>query len=103
MVSRAKTEGLPRKALEAVLAADASQLPITLGVAVPGQGYLAVRIDRVLPRDMNPEDNKVLQAQYGQAWAAAEAEAYYQALGTRYKLEKKVDPLAAAQAAAAKP
>ena len=103
MVSRAKTEGLPRKALEAVLAADASQLPITLGVAVPGQGYLAVRIDRVLPRDMNPEDNKVLQAQYGQAWAAAEAEAYYQALGTRYKLEKKVDPLAAAQTATAKP
>ena len=103
MVSRAKPEGLPRQALEAVLAADASLLPATVGVVVPGQGYLAVRIDRVLPRDMKPEENLALQAQYGQAWAAAEAEAYLQALGTRYKLEKKVDPLIAAQATAAKP
>ena len=53
------------------------------------------------PRETKPEEDKVLKTQYSQAWARAEAEAYYQALATRYKVEKKVDPLAAAVAAPA--
>ncbi len=39
--------------------------------------------------------------QYAQAWARAEAEAYYRALSTRYKATKQVDPVAAAAAASA--
>jgi peptidyl-prolyl cis-trans isomerase D len=103
-VSRAQPGGLSRPALEAVLAADATKLPAVLGVALPGQGYLVARIDHVLPRELKPEEDKALKAQYAQAWARAESEAYLQALNTRYKVEKRVDPLAAAAAAsAAKP
>lgn len=101
LVSRAQPMGLSRKALEAVMAAEASKLPALLGVALDGQGYLVVRIDKVLPREIKPEENVALQAQYGQAWARAESEAYYQALSGRYKVDKRVDPLAATAAAAA--
>jgi len=103
-VSRAQPEALSRAALEAVLAADASKLPAVVGVVLPGQGYLVARIDKVLPRELKAEENQALAAQYGQAWARAEAEAYYQALAQRFKVDKQVDPLAAATAAsAAKP
>jgi peptidyl-prolyl cis-trans isomerase D len=100
-VSRAKPESLPRPVLEAVLAADATKLPATVGVALPGQGYVVARIDKVLPREVKPEDAQALRGQYAQAWGRAEAEAYYQSLKTRYKAEKKADPVAAAVAASA--
>ena len=100
-VSRAAPLGLARPALEAVLGADATRLPALAGVAVPGVGFMVARIDKVLPRELKPEEDKALQAQYGQAWARAEAEAYYKGLSSRYKAEKKVDPLAAAAAASA--
>ena len=102
-VSRATPQGLARPALEAVLAADASKLPALIGVALPGQGYFVARIDKLLPRELKPEENQALQAQVGQAWARAEAEAYYQGLRARYKVEKKVDPLGAAAASASAP
>ena len=99
-VSRAQPAGLTRKALEAVLAADASKLPALVGVVLESQGYLVVRIDKVLPREIKAEENLALQTQYGQAWSRAESEAYYQALSSRYKVDKRVDPLAAAAVAA---
>lgn len=100
-VSRAQPGALGRTALEAVLAADAGKLPAVVGVALPGQGYLVARIDKVLPRELKPEENQALQAQYAQAWGRAEADAYYQALSARYKVDKRVDPLAAAAASGA--
>ena len=100
LVSRAQPVGLTRKALEAVLVADASKLPALVGVALDGQGYLVVRIDKVLPREIKVEENVALKAQYGQAWARAESEAYYQALSSRYKVDKRPDASAAATAAA---
>ena len=101
VVSRARPENLPRTALEGVLAANADKLPAVVGVALPGQGYIVARIDRVLPSDLKPEEIQPLQAQVGQAWARAEAEAYYMALSSRYKVEKKGAAAAAAKAASA--
>ena len=101
VVSRAAPGGLSRAALEAVLAANASKLPAVLGVALPGQGYLVARIDKLLPREVKPEEADAFKAQYSQAWARAEADAYLQALSVRYKVQKTVDPVAAAAAAAA--
>lgn len=106
LVSRAQPGGLARTALEAVLAADVAKLPAVLGAVLPGQGYLVARIDRVLARELKPDDDKALQTQYAQAWARAEAEAYYEALSKRYKVEKRADPLVVATpsgAASAKP
>ena len=101
VVSRAQPGDLSRTALEAVLAADAGKLPAAVGVALPGEGYLVARIDKLLPRDIKPDENEALKGQYAQAWARAEAEAYYRALSTRYKVSKQVDPVAAAAAASA--
>jgi peptidyl-prolyl cis-trans isomerase D len=103
MVSRAQPAGLPPEAMQALLAANADKLPAVVGVVLPGQGYLVARIDRVLPPELKPEEGQSLQTQYGQTWARAEAEAYYQALATRYKVEKKGAAAAAKAASAAQP
>lgn len=104
VVSRAQPGDLSRNAMEAVLAADATKLPAVVGLALPGEGYLVARIDKLMPRDIQPAENEALKDQYAQAWARAEAEAYFRAISTRYKAVKKVDPVAAAAAAsAAKP
>jgi len=99
-VSRARVEGLPRQALEAVLKADASKLPTYLSADIPGQGFFVARIDKVLPREVMPGDAQLLQNQYNQVWAQAEAQAYYQALRKRYKVEQHAAAASAAGAAA---
>jgi peptidyl-prolyl cis-trans isomerase D len=104
VVSRPQPGDLPRAALDAVLAADTSKLPAVIGVALPGEGYLVARIQKLLPREPQAEQDNALKGQYTQAWARAEAEAYYRALSTRYKVTRSADPVAAAAAAsAAKP
>jgi peptidyl-prolyl cis-trans isomerase D len=95
-VSRQRPEGLPRPVIEAVMAADAGKLPAVVGSELGGQGYLVARIDKVLPREVKPDDATTLKAQYGQAWARAESEAYYEALKTRFKVEKRARPVEAA-------
>lgn len=100
VVSRAQPGDLSRNAIEAVLAVDATKLPAVVGLALPGEGYMVARIDKLMPRDIQPAENDALKGQYAQAWARAEAEAYYRAISTRYKAVKKVDPVAAAAAAA---
>ncbi len=102
-VSRAKPAGLSRQVLEAVLAADSTKLPTVVGVPLPGEGYVVARIDQLLPRETSAEEAKALQGQYAQTWARGEADAYLQALKTRYKVDKRLDPLAAAAASAARP
>lgn len=99
VVSRAKTEGLSATVVTAVLAADTRKLPAPVGVAVPGEAYVVALVDAVLPRQTTPEEARMLSEQVGQAWARAEVDAYYQALNQRFKVERKVDPLAAAAAA----
>jgi len=101
MVSRAQPGDLPRAALDAVLAADAAKLPALVGVALPGDGYVVVRIQKLLPREPQAEQDNALKAQYTQAWARAEADAYYRALSTRFKVSRSADAVAAAAAAAA--
>ena len=72
-----------------------------LGVALPAEGYVVARIDKLMPRDTNAEQAQTLKGQYAQAWARAEAEAYYRALSTRFKVSKHADPVATAAAASA--
>lgn len=101
IVSRARTEGLPRAALDAVLRADAAKLPAYAGVNLPGEGYLVARIDKVLPRELPPGEDARFNSQYAQLWAQAESQAYYQALRARYKVELLAPALAATAASAA--
>jgi peptidyl-prolyl cis-trans isomerase D len=103
IVSRAQLQGLPRKVVDAVLRADASKLPVALGVDLGDQGYMLVRLVQVLPREATPGGDAPLRQQYGQAWAKAEAAAYLEALKHRFKVELKEAAVASVAASAPGP
>lgn len=84
-VSRTQAQGLPRPLLDAALRADASKLPVVTGVDLGTEGYVVMRVMQVLPREKPPGGEEPLRAQYAQAWASAEAEAYVEALKKRLK------------------
>jgi peptidyl-prolyl cis-trans isomerase D len=97
VVSRNQPQNLPREALLAVLQADASKLPLGLGVDLGSQGYLVARLTKVLPPEDAGAAASSLAAQYTQAWGNAETAAYYESLKRRHG----VKVTAAAQAASA--
>jgi peptidyl-prolyl cis-trans isomerase D len=84
-VSRAKPAGLTRAQLEAVLGADATKLPASVGVAADDGSYVVARINQLQPRDPAVVDDKVAARQYAAAWARAEGQAYLTALKSQYK------------------
>jgi peptidyl-prolyl cis-trans isomerase D len=87
VVSRARAGDWPPSLVDAVLRADASSLPAWLGVPTGADGFAVVKVNKVLGRDPAVGNAKQLQGQYNQAWAAAEAQAYYAALQRRFKVE----------------
>ncbi|MDE1947608.1 MAG: peptidyl-prolyl cis-trans isomerase, partial [Burkholderiales bacterium] len=99
-VSRRAAAGVPPQVVEAALKADASKLPVLVGVDLGSQGYVVARITQVLPREVQPGEDDVLRQQYAQAWADAESAAYYAALRKRYKAEIMDSVLTASGAAA---
>ena len=88
-VSRLQAQGLPKALMDAALRADPAKLPAVLGVDLGGEGYAVMRVMQVLPREPAPGGEEPLRAQYAQAWATAEAEAYVNALKKRFKAEIK--------------
>ena len=100
VVSRSAPQGLPRPVIDAVLRADVGKLPATLGVDLGDQGYIVARVTQVLPREAAPGGDDSLRSQYAQAFAAAETDAYLDALKKRYKVDVKQDVVAQAARAA---
>jgi peptidyl-prolyl cis-trans isomerase D len=93
-ISRVQTQGAPRAVVDAVMRADADKLPAVLGVDLGAQGYLAVRVNKVLPREPLPAEaggDAMMRAQLSQAWAAAESEALLGSLKQRFKVTVKED------------
>lgn len=88
-LSRGQAQGIPRPLLEAALRADAAKLPSLEGVDLGVQGFAVLRVMEVLPREVPPGGDEPLREQVAQAWAAAEADAYLEALKKRYKAEIK--------------
>jgi peptidyl-prolyl cis-trans isomerase D len=86
-VSRAQSQGAPKSVMDAVMQADASKLPALVGVDLQEQGYVLLRVMKVLPREPAPGGEDALRGQFGQAWAAAESDAYLAALKKRYKAQ----------------
>ena len=79
LLSRDDPRGQPPQVVEAVLRADASALPATFGVDLGATGYAVVRLTAVQPPAADSPQLAQLQPRYAQAWAAAEAQAYYDA------------------------
>jgi peptidyl-prolyl cis-trans isomerase D len=86
-VSRAQARDLPRPVLDAVLKAPVAALPTVLGVDLKEEGYAVARLIKVLGRDPAAGAPAQGQQQYAQAWADAEAQAYYAALKQRFNVE----------------
>lgn len=78
----------PPELVEAALRADPAQLPALVGVDLGANGYAVVKVNRVLPREAPaPAQAQQEQQQYARAWSAAEAQAYYELLKDRFKVE----------------
>jgi len=101
VLSRASAQTQPRALVDAVLRADSAKLPQWLGVDLGDAGYAVVRLVAVKPPAADSPELTQLLPRYAQAWGAAEAQAYYNALKARFKVEFKADALAAASAASA--
>jgi peptidyl-prolyl cis-trans isomerase D len=100
-ISRLNPQGLPRPLVEAVLRADISNLPQWVGADLGDAGYALARIASVKAPASDAPEMAELAPRYSQAWAAAEAQAYYKALERR--LRATVLPEAAAAASAPSP
>ena len=102
-LSRNQAQGAPRSVVDAVLRADPGKLPLVTGVDLGPQGYVVLRVVKVLPRDILPGADASIQAQYQaqytQAWAAAETLAYVEALKKRLKADIKTAAVADAASA----
>lgn len=90
VVSRADSKGLPGAVVDAALRADPAALPALVGVSLGNQGYVIVKVAKVLPRDARDEAvTRQERAQYAQWWASAESLAYYKLLQSRFKVDIK--------------
>jgi peptidyl-prolyl cis-trans isomerase D len=86
----------PQDVSRAVLAADASKLPVVLGVNLGEQGFWVGKVTQVLPTDAAVAADPSAPQQFARAWASAEGMAYYEALKKRHGVEIKVPTPAAA-------
>ncbi len=93
-VSRGNPQGLPRPLVDALLRADATKLPQWVGADLGAAGYALARISAVKPPAADAPELVALTPRVAQAWAAAEAQAYYKALERRFKTT--IEPAAAA-------
>ncbi len=100
-VSRTQSQGMPRPLMDAALRADPTKLPLVTGVDLGADGYVVMRVMQVLPREVPPGGEEPLRAQYAQAWASAEADAYVQALKKRFKATVTAAAAAPTQSASA--
>ena len=100
VLSRMATMGAPRELIDTVMRVDPAKLPLATGVDLGDAGYVALKVSKVLPREAVPGGDDPMRRQYVQAWAAAETDAYLDALKKRYKVEIK--PAAADAVAAAR-
>ncbi len=91
VISRADSKGLPGPVVDAALRADPAALPALVGVSLGKQGYVIVKVAKVLPRDARDEAvTRQERAQYAQWWTSAESLAYYKLLQERFKVDIKV-------------
>ncbi len=95
-VTRFKADGMPPKAVEAIMRADASKLPAVVGVDLGADGYAVYRIAKVSQAaQADPAQRKAEAQQLAQLAGRTDLEAYYDSLKARAKV-KVLHPVAAA-------
>lgn len=86
-LSRAQTQNQSQDVINAVLRAPSSPLPQWLGVNRGTGGYTLVRINAVTPPAADAPEVTELAPKYAEAWSAAQAKGYFDALRKRYDAE----------------
>ena len=87
-MSRRTMFAQPPAVLDAVLRTPVpAQGPAWTLVDLGAEGTALVKINKILPLQLTPQEVAESENQYAAYWARAEAEAYYQSLKTKYKAE----------------
>ena len=88
VISRDAAPKVSSVVLDGVLRADTSALPVWVGIDMTSQGYALARITQVMPRkEADAQASQQDRAQFTQLLGRAEAQAYYQMLKLRYKVQ----------------
>ena len=97
------TADVPREVAEAAQKASLAKGPVTLGLALPGGGYAAVRVLKSTPHVPTPVEAEQARTAVAAAFQDAEAQAVYDSLKARYKVKYYEDRVAriASQSASA--
>ncbi len=105
-MSRRTVFAQPPQVLDAVMRIPVKQLPAWTVVDLGADGQALIKVNQVLPLQISPQEIKETQAQFGNYWGKAEADAYYRALKRQYKVElinegkKEADKVEASQKSA---
>ena len=86
-MSRRTVFSQPPALLEAVLRIPEKQLPAWSVVDLGAEGVALVKVNKVLPLQISPQELSETEGQFGSYWGKAEADAYYRALKQKYKVE----------------
>jgi peptidyl-prolyl cis-trans isomerase D len=91
VVSRDQTLGMPQAMVDAALRADPAAMPALLGVDLGAQGYVLVRVNKVVAREEpNAQQQAQSREQFARLLGNAEASAYLSHLKSQFKVEIKV-------------
>jgi peptidyl-prolyl cis-trans isomerase D len=94
-VSRLDNSGaVPREVTEAALKADLSKGPAVLGLALPEGGFAAVRVVKSTPHTPDAGEAEQAKSLITQTFEDAEAQAVYDALKARFKVQYHEDRIA---------
>ncbi|TXJ00518.1 MAG: peptidyl-prolyl cis-trans isomerase [Aquabacterium sp.] len=86
-MSRRTMFAQPAAVLDTALRVPEKQLPAWTVVSLGDEGVALLKVNKVVPLEVKPEELKEMQAQFSGYWARAEADAYYRALKREYKVE----------------
>jgi peptidyl-prolyl cis-trans isomerase D len=105
-MSRRTVFAQPAAVLDAALRVPEKQLPAWTVTSLGDEGVALLKVNKVVPLQVSPDEFKEMQAQFSGYWARAEADAYYRALKREYQVEymnegkKVIEKAAAAQKSA---
>jgi peptidyl-prolyl cis-trans isomerase D len=86
-MSRRTVFSQPPAVLDAAMRIADKQLPAWTLVDLGPEGSALLKVNKVLPMQISPQEVTETEAQFGNYWGKAEADAYYRALKRQYKVE----------------
>jgi peptidyl-prolyl cis-trans isomerase D len=86
-MSRRTVFSQPPAVLDAALRVPEKQLPAWTVVDLGAEGVALLKINKVMPLQIAPQELQETENQFANYWGRAEADAYYRALKRQYKVE----------------